>query len=393
MKYPNNLKKLAKETGWKIRELSQETGIPERTLHYWKSGNGAIPPKERLQLAQLLGCKAQDLAPYSRFVTQEWGETKSMTFSTEEEERKTHLFKVGNSIGTWMALDGDGVSEYILENIRTHYTSQTEELPDDLLLRKNQIEQEQSEKKEQRLPFAWNGKIYNLDRFVIGRDAAHEEITLDLWFSPSDYYTFLATNKSLDNPSIRAKYLKEEPNWYEPIPFFSHSFGIALVVITSDGYCLLTRRSSYQSINPDSYSTAAVVEGLSRPVDRGTTSQAPDFYRCACRGLSEELGLLEKVDFSLKDVLFLNFGVNTQYCTYGMIGMVKVLRSYEEVVAKWGKGVKDKTENKSLFPLLFTPTDYIRFVTEHHMVGESLYYALVHEFGRAEVDKAIASHF
>jgi len=32
--------------------------------------------------------------------------------------------------------------------------------------------------------------------------------TLDLWFSPTDYYTFLATNKGLDDPSLRAKYLK-----------------------------------------------------------------------------------------------------------------------------------------------------------------------------------------
>ena len=301
------------------------------------------------------------------------------------------LFRVGKFAGTWISLDGDGTAEYRLENITTRYISSVEDLPEELQKRKESIAREQQERKEKGLSSAWNGEIYQLDHFVIGREPVQEEMTLDLWFRPSDYYTFLATNKSLDDPEVRAKYL-QEPDWFEPAPFFSHSFGIALVVVTKDEYCLLTQRSSYQSINASTYSTAAVVESLSRPVDRRTDSFAPDLYRCACRGLSEELGLIERKDFSPQDILFLNFGVNSQYATYGMIGLVKVQRTCQEILDKWGKGVKDKIENKVLYPLPFTPEDYMRFVTEHRMVGESLYYALVHEFGREAVERVIFSY-
>jgi hypothetical protein len=187
------------------------------------------------------------------------------------------------------------------------------------------------------------------------------------------------------------KYLKE-PNWYEPIPFFSNSFGIALVVVTKDGYCLLTQRSPYQAIQANLYSAAAVVESLSRPVDKRTDSFAPDLYRCACRGLFEELGLREHVDFLPKDVLFLNFGVNTTNALWALRGMVRVQRTCQEILDKWSKGVKDKLENQKLYPLPFTPRDYIQFITEHKMVGESLYYALIHEFGREKVEKMLPSY-
>lgn len=184
----------------------------------------------------------------------------------------------------------------------------------------------------------------------------------------------------------------QEPNWYQTIPFFSHSFGIALVVVTKDGYCLPTQRSPYQAIQAHIYSMAAVVESLSRPVDKRTDSFAPDLYRCACRGLFEELGLKEHIDFFPKDVLFLNFGVNTTYATWALRGMVKVQRTFQEILDRWSKGVKDKIENQKLYPLLFTPEAYMQFITEHRMVGESMYYALVHEFGREEVESVLSSY-
>jgi len=301
------------------------------------------------------------------------------------------LFQIGNLQGTWFPLDGDGTSEYRLENITTHYISSPEELPEELQKRREEIAQEQQKRKEQGLPFAWNGNTYNLDHFVIGREPVHEEMTLDLWFRPGDYYIFLATNKSLDDPAIRMKYLKE-PNWYEPIPFFSNSFGIALVVVTKDGYCLPAQRSPYQAIQANIYSTAAVVESLSRPVDKRTDSFAPDLYRCACRGLSEELGLIEHVDFFPRDVLFLNFGVNTTNALWAIRGMVRVQRTCQEVLDKWSKGVKDKMEKQKLYSLPFTAEGYIQFITKHKIVGESLYYALVHEFGRGAVEKALSSY-
>ena len=393
--HPNKLRMLLAVAGLNQREAAHEAGIPEGTLRHYVAGEQVIPRRDRIKLAQVIGCDIQDLAP-------QYDAQGKMPKQLEAKQRMTDekkplppvvsngLFQIGKLQGTWFPLDGDGTAEYRLELITTHYIAAVEELPEELQRRKEQIAQEQQERKEQGLPFAWNGDTYNLARFVIGREPVHEEMTLDLWFRPSDYYTFLATNKSLDDPSIRTKYL-QEPNWYQPIPFFSNSFGVALVVVTKDDYCLLTQRSPYQAIQANLYSAAAVVESLSRPVDKRTDSFAPDLYRCACRGLSEELGLIEQVDFLPRDILFLNFGVNTTNALWALRGMVRVQRTCQEILDKWSKGVKDKMENQKLYPLPFTPEDYIQFITEHQMVGESLYYALVHEFGREKVEQVLPS--
>jgi transcriptional regulator with XRE-family HTH domain len=380
-----------KAKGWTQACLAAQLAVSSLTISRWE--NGVQVPRAYCvqQLCRIFGMTEKELGlvPGQERLSQE----DSMTGEKQSfpPVASSGLFQIGTRRGTWFPLDGDGTVEYRLENITTHYIPSVEELPEELLRRKEQIAQEHQRRREQGLPFAWNGDIYNLARFVIGREPVHEEMTLDLWFRPSDYYTFLATNRGLDDPTLRMKYLKE-PNWYEPIPFFSHSFGIALVVVTKDGYCLPTQRSSYQAIQANIYSTAAVVESLSRPVDKRTDSFAPDLYRCACRGLSEELGLIEHVDFLPRDVLFLNFGVNTANALWALKGMVRVQRTCQEIMDRWSKGVKDKLENQKLYPLPFTPEDYVQFITEYRIVGENLYYALVHEFGREKVERVLSSY-
>jgi hypothetical protein len=116
-------------------------------------------------------------------------------------------FSFGKLETTWKTLDGDGKSIYLPQHIHSHYIPFAKELPKELQDRRDNIQQEQERKREQGLPFFWNGEIYALDRFVIGREPANENMTLDLWFRPSDYYTFLATNMSLKEPELREKYL------------------------------------------------------------------------------------------------------------------------------------------------------------------------------------------
>ena len=303
-------------------------------------------------------------------------------------EERDGYFSFGKLKTTWKTLDGDGSSIYLPQHIRTHYLPVAEKLPDELQVRKNQIQQEQEQRKEQGLPFFWNGEIYALDRFVVGRDPANEDMTLDLWFRPSDYYTFLATNMSLSEPEMREKYLSNV-DWYETIPYFSNSFGVSLAVVTSDGYTIFTQRGKNVGSRPKIYETSAV-EGLSRPLDRGTNGEAPDAYRCACRGLAEELGLHESIDFSASDITFLSFGVDTRYALRGLTGMVKIKKNVEKLLRFWDNGVKDKFENVQLFPVLFTPEEVISFAYSHlpFAPGPTLYHALVHEFGREMVENA-----
>src|SRR5215469_8743911 len=142
-------------------------------------------------------------------------------FLTSEE--RDDCFSFGALKTTWKTLDGDGNSIYLPQHIRSHYIPFAEELPEELQVRRNHIQQEQEQKRAHGFPSFWNGQIYALERFVIGREPTNEDMTLDLWFRPSDYYTFLATNMSLKEPTLREKYLSDV-EWYEPIPHFSHSF-------------------------------------------------------------------------------------------------------------------------------------------------------------------------
>jgi hypothetical protein len=137
---------------------------------------------------------------------------------------------------------------------------------------------------------------------------------------------------------------------------------------------LFTQRGKNVGSRPRTYDTS-VVEGLSRPIDRGTNGEAPDVYRCACRGLAEELGLQESVDFSVSDITLLSFGVDTRYALRGFTGIIKVKKSIEKILLLWDNGVRDKFENQKLFPVPFTPKDVVSFAYSHQPFspGPTLY--------------------
>jgi transcriptional regulator with XRE-family HTH domain len=300
-------------------------------------------------------------------------------------------FSFGALQTTWKTLDGDGICIYLPQHIRSHYIPFAEKLPEELQVRREQVEHEQEQRRVKGLPTFWNGQIYAVDRFIIGREPINEDMTLDLWFRPSNYYTFLATNMSLSESALRETYLTDV-DWSEAVPYFSNSFGVSLAVVTSDGHTVFTQRGKSVGTRPKVYDTS-VIEGLSRPLDRGTTGEAPDVYRCACRGLSEELGLHESVDYAVADITFLSFGVDTRYALRGLTGMVKIHRSIDKLLSIWKNGARDRFENHKLLPVPFTPKDVISFAYAHQPFapGPTLYYALVHEFGRSKVEDAFDS--
>jgi hypothetical protein len=92
----------------------------------------------------------------------------------------------------------------------------------------------------------------------------------------------------------------------------------------------------------------------------------------------------------------LSFEVDTQYALWGILGMVKVRRTMAHILGSWQGGVKDKMENKKLFPVSFTPQDVCSsvFSQENWTPGGliCLYHTLTHEFGRREVDRILSSY-
>jgi transcriptional regulator with XRE-family HTH domain len=389
---PNTLLRTERlRRGWTQRQLADFAAISLSTVERAEKGE-AIRIDCIQRLCECLSKTSEELGLLKIDIRalESNNDMKHQPPSLESEERDG-CFSFGALKTTWKTLDGDGRSIYLPQHIRSHYIPFAQELPEELQARRSQIQQDQEQKKTQGLPFFWNGEIYALDRFVIGREPTNEDMTLDVWFRPSDYYTFLATNMSLNEPALREKYLADV-NWSEAVPYFSHSFGVSLAVVTSDGYTAFTQRGKSVGARPKVYDTS-VIEGLSRPIDRGTTGEAPDVYRCACRGLAEELGLYESIDFSVADITFLGFGVDTRYALRGLTGMVKIKRSIEKLLFLWDNGVRDKFENQQLFPVPFTPKDVVSFAYAHQPFapGPTLYNALVHEFGRPMVEDAFDS--
>jgi hypothetical protein len=391
-RYANNLRALVDENGWKMRELAQELGVVETTLHSWASSK--IPHRYRAEIARLLGCNVQDLAPYyEERGTPMTSATYVMTHRPQDQSRFEAVdehFSFGKLKTTSIVLDGDGEGVYLPGNIRTHYDPQPATFFDEVMQAKEQIQREQEEKQARGEPYQWNGEKYHLSKIVISREPIREDMVLVLWFKPRDHYTGLATRRCLDDPAFRKKYLTNE--WDEPIVGMSCSLGIDLTVVSADGFAFLTQRGKNQSVHQNMYHTS-VSEAVSPTRDRSATGREPDLYACARRGIMEELGLYETRDFSPSDIQLLSFSVDTHYALYGLRGIARVSRSAEEIQRIWSDGVKDKTENKHLFAVPFTPEAICGFVFTHQAFAPGalvcLYHSLVHEFGRETVDRAI----
>jgi hypothetical protein len=298
-----------------------------------------------------------------------------------------HTLSFGDLTTTWNVIDGDGNLEYAPETIQCHYDQRPLELPPDLAERKQRTQEQQEERRKNGLPYFWNGERYALETFLLSRTDTEQNMVLDLWFRPSDYYTFLAAEMSLDDQEVRNLYLRDV-DWQKPVPFFSNSLGINIAVISADGYVVISRRAEVVGSRPSEYNISAN-EALSRLLDRDTDSYAPNMYRCAIRGVTEELGL----ELNASDIALLSFGVDTQYCQWGLLGMANTHFTADEIMHLRAQGVQDKWENGRLYVVRFTPDDVAQFVFSHGPWAPGalacLYHSLIKMYSRARVDEAI----
>lgn len=376
-----------KARGWTQVYVASQLTVSSITISRWENGTQMPQAYYAHQLCQLFGMTGEELGfvLYQDTTPQE----DSMVY-----EEMNRYFSFGKIKTAEMILDGDGTSVYLPHHIHSHYSPVALEIPAEFQARKERITREQEEHKAQGDSYQWNGERYNLVKFNISRDPANEDMTLGLWFRPSDYYTFLATSASAQEPEVREKYLADV-EWDEAIPLFAHSFSVLFTLVTSDGQTILVQRGKGLGCRPNVFDVS-LAEGLSRPVDRSTTSQAPDVYRCAIRGLAEELGLHPPTDFSPSDILFLSFAVDTEFCMWGLFGMVKVQRRAEEVLENLRRSVRDRFESRRVFSVPFTPEEVCAFVFAHEPFSPGglvcLYHSLVHEFGREQVNSALSSH-
>lgn len=376
-----------KARGWTQTYLASQLAVSVITVSRWENGLQFPQAYCVQQLCQTFGLTDRELglAIVQHVVAQE----DRMGYT----EMDRH-FAFGKIKTTELILDGDGTSVYLPQHIRSNYIPVEMKLPEEIQAQKELIAREQEERKAQGDAYAWNGERYNLTKFNIGREPANEDMTLGLWFRPSDYYTFLATSAIAQDPNLRGKYLAET-EWDEAVPMFAHSFSVLLTLITSDNQTILVQRGKSLGCRPNVFDVS-LAEGLSRPVDRSTTSQAPDVYRCAIRGLAEELGLNTPADYSTSDILFTTFAVDTEFSMWGLFGLVKLQRGAEEVLENLRRSVRDRFEHRKIFSVPFTPEEICTFIFSHEPFSPGglvcLYHALVHEFGSERVNTVLSSY-
>lgn len=267
-----------KAKGWTQTYLASQLAVSAITVSRWENGTQVPQAYYAQRLSQIFGLSDKELG----FALCQDSTPQDYRMVYEEMDR---YFTFGKIKTAELILDGDGTGVYLPRHIHSHYIPVPLELPAEFQARKTQIAQEQEERKAQGDSYQWNGERYNLVKFNISRDPANEDMVLGLWFRPSDYYTFLATSAIAQDQQLREKYLADA-EWDEAIPLFAHSFSVLMTLVTSDGHTILVQRGKSLGCRPNVFDVS-LAEGLSRPVDRSSTDQAPDIYRCAMRGLAE----------------------------------------------------------------------------------------------------------
>jgi len=313
--------------------------------------------------------------------------------------KKPELFHFGNLETPWLIVDG-GIKggQYSTESIKTSFNQRKLKLPPDLKKRYDEIKRREETKKKKGKTFQWNGKRYYLESYVNSRTPLDEYLTLDLRFGPSDYYTFQATNMSLNEKVsknnkkrlLRGIYLKDV-KWDKPVKFFSNSFGINLTVVTEDNYVIFTKRSENLGSRPNVYNIS-MCEGISAS-DSKITDPAPDLFRTAMRGLGEEIAEELALIVPKDDILFLSFGVDTEYSQWGLLGTVRV-NATKTQIEKWrGRSTKDKWENIKVEYVTYKPKDVIKYVFSKEPWGPGalccIYHTLIHDFDLIEINRLI----
>lgn len=305
----------------------------------------------------------------------------------------------------FVIVDGDGQAEYTPATIVCHYDPTPMDLPTEIKNIKAKIAAQEEEKKQLGESYMWPGPICALKRYTRGRTADEENLELNLWFGPSDWFTFLATNMSLDSERIfdpvtqqhltlREKYFGSY-DWsnpsLQPVPFFSNTFGVVVSLISGDSHLIVVRRADEMGARKGVYNIA-INEGVHRLFDRSDYGDAPNLYRTVVRGAAEELNL----ELRQSDVTFFAFGVDSEYSMWNILGVAHTSSNVHEIIDMRRRGAKDKWEGKELIPIDFNVRTVVEFVDTHRPWSPGalacIYYTLVHEFGKTAVEQAIARY-
>lgn len=258
-------------------------------------------------------------------------------------------FTLGNLKTAWLVIDGNGELAYTPETIKCRVEISPITLPPEIQALRTSIEKRERMEKGKGQNYKWNGPLYALERYAIGRTVPDENLEVVFTFRPTDYFTFQATVASLDvnlskppaTLTLRQKYLQNQ-DLSQPLPFLANGFGVVLVIITGDQKIILSRRHDRSGVRPGEVDVS-VVEGL-HPLDRSIKQRTPDLYHAAIRGAQEELG----IELVQDDITFLGFGVDVEYYQWNILGMARTSDTATQILERRKRGVGGKWELKTL---------------------------------------------
>jgi hypothetical protein len=312
--------------------------------------------------------------------------------------RKPETFSLGKMTVPWLVIDGDGELSYTPETIRCIVVDTPITLPTEIQTLRASIKEREYNKKINGQESSWNGPLYALERYAIGRTIPDENLDVVFTFRLTDYFTFQATVNSLDlnllNPpatlTLRQKYLQSR-DISEPIPFLSNGFGVALTIITGDQKLILTHRKKSTGVRAGELDVS-VVEGIHPDKHRSTTYRGPDLYLTAILGALEELGISLVQD----EIAFLGFGVDTEYYQWNLIGMARVQETAERLLESRTRGTGGKWETQKIEIIDADPKIVLNYLKHEKIWATGLvaiYWALVHEYGKKRVDSIVKEVF
>ena len=176
---------------------------------------------------------------------------------------------------------------------------------------------------------------------------------------PTDYFTFQATNRKLNQrlgrqgQLVRDQYLAKG-EWSTPSQPFANCLSVNVIVVSRDGQLLVQRRAN----DPDrigmyaGYYCAAFGETLSRDKDPITGLGNNLFSACAVRALDEEVGLTVLPT----RVTFLSLQVTEEFAQWGLIAMARTSQTFNEINSNAEvPSTTHKWEWEKLFPVPFDP--------------------------------------
>lgn len=277
-----------------------------------------------------------------------------------------------------VVIDGDGEDRINSENIRVHITeSISPPWPEEVEQYYVKTESEMRRKDERGEKVPWNGPVFSLRSYSIGRTSGYEEKTIDLFFVLTRYYWIYSTIHNLGSGrgSLRKKYIDNFLFDNDSTYILPNGFGICMQVRTSDNKAIFAVRSNSCGFRPGE-NDVSVVEGLN-PV-KDYNGGKINFDEITKRALREEICKFEEKETS---IALLGMIFDEEYNQWNIIGFINLKLTEDEILKRRNKGTSDKWELQSLNFIPFTLEDIMFYLSTHPMWDAGLvtvYFSLVY---------------